>query len=676
MLWDEEDASTDVRLRAGLLLARALAVRAGRHDAEEAASLAEMDVAIEAIRKQIAGFEEIRTSATTIVNGGNRILERARIMEEKIGQRLAALARACRAAAAGRGRRGLSACSASTARRSTRPPTSPTSSSASTSTALDLAALGDDALRAARSARDESAELFAKKGDAHERAHLERLRAQGLSIVDVAAEGGSLDDKVARTLDAMRTGVQVVYQAALRDGALAGHADFLRRVDGEPSAFGPWRYEVADTKLARSPKAKFLVQLAFYSHLLARAQGPEPRQMHVVLGDHSERAYRSADYLHYFRSLLERFLAGVQALSQGSAAGRLSRALRTLRAVRLARALRGEARRRRSPVPGRRHQTHAMDQAAGRGHRHDGAPRGRALPEARSPASSADTLEKLRSQAELQDEARRSGRRRAIVLPPDAERRRGFHRLPLPDEGDLFFDMEGDPLEDDGLEYLFGVGFGEGGAWTFRGFWAHGRAEERLAFEQFMDFVVERRRRHPGAHVYHYASYEESALKRLASLHATREVEVDELLRQGVLVDLYKVVREGIRISEDSYSIKAVERFYRPARAGDVKNAGASIVYYERWRETGEAQLLRDIEAYNRDDVESTRQLRDWLLSLRPAQTPWKTNGPDAPDDERRADRDQGAAAPSAASCRIASGWSMRCRPTRRNGRSRTASPS
>lgn len=92
VVWDEEDAATDVRLRAALLLAKALAVRAGRHDAEEAASLAEMDAAIEAIRKQIAGFEEIRTSATTIVNGGNRILERARIMEEKIGQRLAALA--------------------------------------------------------------------------------------------------------------------------------------------------------------------------------------------------------------------------------------------------------------------------------------------------------------------------------------------------------------------------------------------------------------------------------------------------------------------------------------------------------------------------------------------------------------------------------------------------------
>lgn len=73
------------------------------------------------------------------------------------------------------------------------------------------------------------------------------------------------------------------------------------------------------------------------------------------------------------------------------------------------------------------------------------------------------------------------------------------------------------------------------------------RTEERVAFEQFIDFVADRRRRHPGAHVYHYASYEETALKRLASWHATREVEVDNLLRQDALVDLYKVVREGIR---------------------------------------------------------------------------------------------------------------------------------
>ena len=65
------------------------------------------------------------------------------------------------------------------------------------------------------------------------------------------------------------------------------------------------------------------------------------------------------------------------------------------------------------------------------------------------------------------------------------------------------------------------------------------------------------------------------------------------------------------------------QHFYRPARAGDVQNAGASIVFYERWRETGDGQLLQDIQDYNRDDVDSTQQLRDWLLTLRPTGIPW-----------------------------------------------------
>src|SRR5215204_3715859 len=130
-------------------------------------------------------------------------------------------------------------------------------------TALDLRSLDDPAVRAQRNAPDESAELFARKGDEHEREYLEHLRGQGRSIVEIAANGETIDQRVERTLGAMQAGAEVIYQATLRDGQLFGHADFLRRIDGETSAFGAWRYEVADTKLARSPKGKFLVQLAF-----------------------------------------------------------------------------------------------------------------------------------------------------------------------------------------------------------------------------------------------------------------------------------------------------------------------------------------------------------------------------------------------------------------------------
>lgn len=489
--------------------------------------------------------------------------------------------------------------------------------------ALDLRALNDEALRAERSQADESQQLIADKGDEHEKRHLADQRAQGRQVVDIAKGGDSIAEKVQATLSAMREGVEVIFQATLRDGCWVGHADFLRRVDGVHSSLGPWSYEVADTKLARSPKAKFLVQLAFYSGLVSKAQGVAPLQMHVVLGDGTERKFRVADYAHYLESLRTRFLAAIDGLL-------------------------GATRQAPYPVPcehcdlchwserceKQRVADDHLSQVAGitriQTSRLQDAGVSTlaalaALPaDARVVRIQPETLLKLRGQAALQEHARRTGERKLEHLPLDPDCRRGFHRLPRPDQGDLYFDMEGDPLEDGGLEYLFGLWFREDGHWAFKPFWAHDRVQERQAFEEFVDFCVAHRRRHLGAHIYHYASYEETALKRLASLHATREVEVDDWLRQGVLVDLYKVVREGLRVSEASYSIKYIERFYRPARAGDVTNAGASIVFYERWRETQDPQLLRDIADYNRDDVESTQQLHDWLLSLRPAGLPWR----------------------------------------------------
>ena len=497
-------------------------------------------------------------------------------------------------------------------------------------TMLDMRSLTDNAMRACRSVADESAALIARKGMEHEHAYLARLRAEGRQVVDIAADKGSTDDKVQRTLQAMRDGVEVIYQATLRNGPLFGHADFLRRVDNQPSALGSWRYEVADTKLARSAKAKFLVQLAFYSALLAVAQGAEPLHMHVVLGTQEERAFRCADYMRYFRALLARYLARVDLLSGGAAPP--SYPLPCSHCDLCHWRERCEDQRvtddHLSQVANiRRTQWIKLQEAS-----IDTMAKLAAIPVgAIVPRLHEETLTKLQSQAELQEYARRTGQRKVVVLPLDAEARRGFYRLPKPDPGDMFFDMEGDPLEIGGLEYLFGISYTDKKTWTFKPFWGHDRQQERIAFEQFMDFVAARRKRYPAAHIYHYASYEESALKRLASLHATREMEVDELLRQGALVDLYKVVREAIRISEPRYSIKNVEHFYREARAGDVQNAGASIVYYEQWRETQDAKLLKDIEDYNRDDVDSTRQLHEWLLGLRPAEVAWKINDADAP---------------------------------------------
>ncbi len=80
--------------------------------------------------------------------------------------------------------------------------------------------------------------------------------------------------------------------------------------------------------------------------------------------------------------------------------------------------------------------------------------------------------------------------------------------------------------------------------------------QERRAVEDVIDLIRERHAADPAMHVYHYAAYEVSALKRLTCEYGTREEELDDLLRAEVFVDLYKVVAQGLRLSHESYGLK------------------------------------------------------------------------------------------------------------------------
>lgn len=154
-----------------------------------------------------------------------------------------------------------------------------------------------------------------------------------------------------------------------------------------------------------------------------------------------------------------------------------------------------------------------------------------------------------------------------------------------------------------------------------------------------MEFLHSHLAAHPGAYVYHYNHYEPTALKRLAGRYAVAEHQLDDLLRRMKFVDLYKAVREAIRVSEPAYSIKNLETFYMEKRGGTVATAGDSIVVYNRWRETGDEQLLKDIAAYNKIDCISTAKLRDWLLTRRPSQIAWFAVPPVPMDADNAAER-------------------------------------
>ena len=152
----------------------------------------------------------------------------------------------------------------------------------------------------------------------------------------------------------------------------------------------------------------------------------------------------------------------------------------------------------------------------------------------------------------------------------EPEERRGLGLLPAPSPGDVFFDMEGDPFFDPacGLEFLFGVLWREpDGATTYRPFWAYDRDGEQDAFERVRRLRHRAARAFPDMHVYHYAAYEPSTLARLMGAHATREEEIDELLRGEVLVDLLQVVRQSLRAGVESYSLKDVEKLFFTRKA-------------------------------------------------------------------------------------------------------------
>ena len=474
---------------------------------------------------------------------------------------------------------------------------------------------------------NEQAELIFRKGLEHERAYLEHLRADGKTVLELHDPRGDYDGAARATADAILSGeADVIYQGVLAHEHWRGVADFLlRRPDGT--------YEALDTKLARSAKPAYILQLLFYNEQLGRIQGREPEHIHVLLGNGEQQSFRPEEFAAYYRrvrSRLEQFVADppptepypvdhcricdFKALCDEywDRVDHLSRVAGLYRTQ--------------------------IEKLADAGITTLAA-LGRAPAEPVPAGINPDSWAKLREQAELQLHARETGHDSYRLLPQQADA--GFALLPEPSPGDLFFDFEGNPFWDasGSLEYLWGILDVDG---NFTPIHAHDHDTERQAFERFIDLVHARLAEHPDLHVYHYAAYEITALKRLMGRYGTREAELDDLLRRGVFVDLLKVVRNGLRASRPGYGLKEMEAFLDFERQAEVKDGGASIVIFEQWMQTGEQALLDQIDAYNREDCIATRLLRDWLLELKPQAGPIAPAPPPEepkPIPERKAER-------------------------------------
>ena len=491
---------------------------------------------------------------------------------------------------------------------------------------------------------DRELDVIRRRGEEHEQRYLADLRDEGLSVVtidrnDEETRGAQIARQARETIEAMQGGAQVIYQATFFDGRWLGYADFLLRVDDRrsPSAFGGWHYEVADTKLARHVKAGAILQICSYVEQLTRLQDVQPKRLHVVLGGSAggKVTLRVDDYMAYYRTAKRRFEEAVlDGAPPAWPPASYPEPVEHCGVCRWTVVCRD-----------RRRADDHLSLVAGISGRQRTALVQRGIETVAQLAttpipfhppidgSAAAGIERVREQARIQVEGRSTEPKllyELFVPPPGAEipRERGLGILPTPDPGDLFLDLEGDPFAfDDGIDYLFGVLDSTGDFTAFWSFDPDGSGDitlsgEKAAFEKLMDLLTAQLARHPDMHVYHYAPYEPTALKRLMGRHATREEAVDRLLRGGVLVDLYRAVSQGLRASVESYSIKRLEPLYGFERSEGLRDAGSSIVEFEEWLELGDgdrpaSSILASIETYNRDDVASTLALRDWLEERR-----------------------------------------------------------
>ncbi len=487
-------------------------------------------------------------------------------------------------------------------------------------TALDMAVAGG--LREAPSYIDPLLLVLQQRGLDHERSYADSLRVKGLSINDISEQFG--DEAVASSVTAMRSGIDVVLQPALRDGRWFGRPDVLRRVE-VPSALGNWSYEAFDTKLAKETRGGTVLQLALYSEMLSHTQELLPESFHVVTPDPKTpiHTFRVHDFSAYFRLIRRRLEETSLVAPDAIAAANYPEPVEQCEACRWW-----------SVCNKRRRDDDHLSFVAGVSRLQITELQAASvatlaqlgtlpLPLQFTPRRGAkETYVRVREQARIQLAGRTQQSPVHELLPIEIDA--GLARLPTPSRGDIFLDLEGDPfVRDGGREYLFGlVVVQEDKSHKSMSWWAYTDSEERIAFESVVDEILRCWAANPTMHIYHYAPYEPAAFKRLMGRHATREAEVDRMLRAALFVDLHAVVKHAIRASVERYSIKDLEPFYAFKRVLDLVEVRTNLRVVERALELGAVDAITPevrsaVESYNRDDCLSALQLRGWLEELR-----------------------------------------------------------
>ena len=461
-----------------------------------------------------------------------------------------------------------------------------------------------------RDPKDSLQDVIIGMGNEHEREVIENFEKKN-QIIKIEKDKYDKKSCIEQTLSAMKSGADKIYQAAIGTDKIFGYVDILEKIEGQ-SGLGDYHYAPCDIKISTHPKPSAIIQLCCYCDILETIQKTLPEKIKIITKDKTIHTFHTKQFFYFYQFLKQEFLNYHSAFDSKNIpipnkhknhkdwSFFAKKMLHTLDDISLVANIR--------QIHCERLKKQNINTMTGLSKCNENQIKGIAE----------TTFRKLKDQAVLQTNSKKKNEIIFKVLS-DTKKGQGLEMLPPPNKFDVFFDMEGYPfLAEEGLEYLYGNTINEQPEYIR--FWAEDKSKEAGAFKSWVHWVYDRWKQNPGMHIYHYGHYETSTVKRLMGRYGIGELEIDNLLRNHVFVDLYRIVTQGLRIGIFSYSLKEIERLYYKERGTQVQSGSDSAVQFFYFLNSGEdkedSPFLKKIEDYNKDDCFSTKQLCKFLWNL------------------------------------------------------------